>query len=237
MIKVAGAVAEIVPLPDLNDRVFYKQEKTFSEAQYHKSFDLQREIQRGRLRVLARTSEKFSEYKTPDSVDIPEAPGATGTHPSVDVHALITHIQNLEMKISEQQAQPGPTPAEATESPLILKLLEKIEALEGRLSHTTQADNGELLEAMKRLEGRVTSSESTNIMKKLEDLVTRAPTMTGTVQKDNRTIKEIEQDIYIPNIKIEDGSSHIKLKTRTVEKSSSVDAAAEALKRLRQGKS
>lgn len=235
MIKVVGAVADIVTLPDLNDRVFYRQEKTYSEAQYHKSFDLQREIQRGRLRVISRTSEKFSEFKIPDPVDSPENQAVTGSPASVDVQALISHIQVLEDKISQQQAQAAPSSPEGVENPLILKLLEKIESLEGRLSQATQADNSELLEAVKRLESRVTSNESTDIMKKLEDIVTRAPNTSGTL-KDTRTAKEIEEDIYVPSIKIEDGSSHIKLKTRTVEKSSNVNAAADALRKLREGK-
>lgn len=233
MIKVSGAVTEIVPIPDLGDKVYYKQEKTYSEAQYHKSLDLQREIQRGRLRVISRTPEDYSNFKPPESVDMPEVPGATGA--SIEVSSLLEHIKSLEKKLEENSKPQEEKPIEnPKQNELILKLMDKIEDLESKLAATPQADNTKLLEAIERLEKKKPDNDNPEILQKLEDIVSRAPTATGGVPKDTRSAKQIEEDIYVPKIKVEDGTSHIKLKTRTVESGSSVNSAAEALKKLRQ---
>lgn len=230
MIRVIGAVTEIVPLRDLNDQVFYKQEKTYSEAEYDKSNDLKREIKRGRIRVLSRTDEKFSGYEAPD----PTAKSniLNKTESSQDVQALIEHVGRLEDKINKQE----PKISSSAENALLIKLMEKIEALEGRLAQATQADNTELLEAVKRLESRVDKSENTGVLDKLEEILSRSPQSVAVKPEQRKTEKQIEEEIYVPKIRVEDGSSHINLKTRAVEKSGGVNAAAEALRKLREKK-
>lgn len=226
MIKVSGAVTEIVPIPDLGDRVYYRQEKTFSEEQYHKSLDLQKEIQRGRLRVISRTPEDYSNFKPPEPTNVP---GITGTATSsADVGVLLDHIKKLEQKISDKKETEN-----TGDNSLILKLMGKIESLEAKLAATPQADNSALLNAIERLENKATNNNNPEILKKLEDIVNKAPAASSVV-KDTRTASQIEEDIYVPKIKVEDGTSHIKLKTRTIESGSNVASAAEALKKLRQ---
>jgi hypothetical protein len=230
MIRVIGAATEIVPLRDLNDRVFYKQEKTYSEAEYDKSNDLKREIKRGRLRVLSRMDEKFSGYEAPSLVAKNDTPNKSES--SSDVQALIEHIGRLETKINGQE----PKISSSAENALLIKLTEKIESLEDRLSQATQADNTELLEAVKRLETRVSKNESTGVLEKLEEILSRSPQSIVSKPEQKKTEKHIEEEIYVPKIRVEDGSSHINLKTRAVEKSGGINAAAEALKKLRGNK-
>lgn len=232
MIRVVGAVVEIVPLRDLDDQVFYKQEKTYSEAEYEKSNDLKREIKRGRLRVISRTNEKFSDFQTPESSTNPSnlAPGPIKS--STDVQALIQQVEKLESKIKEQKPETYSLP----ENPLLLKLVEKIEALEGRLTQTTQADNTELLEAVKRLEARVNKNEDTGLLDKLEKMLSQSQQNVAIKPKQEKDDKQIDQEVYIPKIRVEDGSSHINLQTRSIERGTGVDSAAEALKKLRGGK-
>lgn len=227
MIRVIGAVSEIVPLRDLNDQIFYKQEKTYSEAEYERSNDLKREIKRGRLRVVSRTNEKFSDYETPEPTV--KANIQNKSESSLRVQELIEHVGKLETKVNGQD----PKISSSAENALLVKLMEKIESLEDRLSQATQADNTELLEAVKRLEDRVNKSENAGILEKLEEILSRAPQSTIVKPEQKKTEKQIEEEIYVPKIRVEDGSSHLNLKTRAVEKSGGVNAAAEALKKLR----
>lgn len=227
MIRVIGAVSEIVPLRDLNDQIFYKQEKTYSEAEYERSNDLKREIKRGRLRVVSRTNEKFSDYETPEPTV--KANIQNKSESSLRVQELIEHVGKLETKVNGQD----PKISSSAENALLVKLMEKIESLEDRLAQATQADNTELLEAVKRLEDRVNKSENAGILEKLEEILSRAPQSTIVKPEQKKTEKQIEEEIYVPKIRVEDGSSHLNLKTRAVEKSGGVNAAAEALKKLR----
>lgn len=225
MIKVIGAVSEIVPIPDLNDRVFYKQEKTFSEAEYQKSLDLKKEIQRGRLVVVSRVQEKFSEFEVPPESNIP-ANSKVKIDNSVEVSKIVDMVKSLETRL--EGMSPG-----SSDLLWVDKLLQKIESLENRLSQITSTDNAELVEAIKRLENRFNETDSQLISKKLEELVSRGAILNQSQKESTKTTPE---EVYVPNIRIEDGSSHIKLKTRTIEKSSSVEDAANALKRLRDNK-
>lgn len=226
MVKVIGAVAEIVPLPDLNDRVFYQQEKSFSEVEYNKSRDLQREIKRGRLRVLSREDEKFSDYSTPSPTEIEIKQNIKKDQDQKESQELIAHIQNLERKISEKPQQQV-----SEDNSLIFKLLEKIDQLENKLSQVTNTDSSKLTEVLEKLENKISTQENDALIKRLENIISNAPDSTKSKQIQNNISSDDE--IYVPSIQVEDGSSHIKLKTRTIEKSSNVDAAAEALRKLR----
>lgn len=223
MIKIAGAVAEVVPLPDLGDRVYYKQEKVYSEAEFHKSNDLKREIQRGRLRVLAREDEKFSEYKIPVSKNIPHINNKDSKDKSST--ELISHIQNIEKKISEKSQGNN-------ENLLLEKLFNRIEQLEGKITQIGSVDNQKITDLISKLESQTKTPDNNDIINRLEKIIARAPQL----RQEDKSIKKLDEEVYVPKIKVEDGTSHIKLKTRTVEKSDNVNSALEALKKLKKKK-
>lgn len=221
MIKVVGSVADIVPLPDLNDRVYYRQEKTYSEEQYKKSLDLQREIQKGRLLIVSRTDEKFADFKIPASSDNPPESGDSL------VTQLIAGIRGLEKSILRQMA--------AGDNALMQRLSQRIEGLEKQVKGGSGAGNPDVLEAIQKLEERVEASEGASVLDRLEDIIKNAPR--GPVVTAEAVEEQAAQDdVYVPTVTVEDASSHVNLKMRTVEKSSSVDSAAEALKKLKQSK-
>jgi hypothetical protein len=201
MIKVRCEIPETIPLLELNDFIYYKQEKTFSEFEYNKCLSLQRAICVGAVIVLERKEEKNSNYGVPTSVN-------TG---STDLSVLFDYLKSLESKIDQLKTSDGSTV-------LIDQLTQKIDALEKKLQGPVPQDNSGITETARKLE---------EILGKFTGIANKSD-----VEK-KELISEIPEEIYVPNIKVEDGNSHINLKIRTIEKSDDINSASEALKRLR----
>jgi hypothetical protein len=54
MVRVLGNSIERVPVPDLNDVIYYRQIKEYTDQEYEASRDLRKELARGRLTELSR---------------------------------------------------------------------------------------------------------------------------------------------------------------------------------------
>lgn len=214
-----------IDLHDINDRIYYKQKKTYSDADYNRSRVLQKEIQKGNIIILQKIEEKDGNFSIPSPGVIPNSVSKV---PSSDqrVDILLEKIKNLEELLKDSKNVPSVSSNED-----ITSLSKKIEDVEQQLKQG--AGIGGLLEAIKALEQKVEGSiKSDVLLEKLNSILERAPGQSTFVsQKEVQDVKP--EDIYVPNVTVEDGNSHIKLSMRTVEKPDNVQ---DALKKLREMK-
>lgn len=219
MITIRGENPETVALPELQDFVYYKQVKTFSEEEYKKSSSLQKAISKGNVLVLKRVDEKFSNFGVPQAVQ-----GVQGNNPS-DVTPLLELLKNLEAKIDQTSAP--------SSNVIIELLIKKIEDLEKKIQTPVLSDNSALAETVRRLEDRVNQTTSSPSFQKLEDILTKLSGITTKLSPEKVTTPDMPEEVYVPNIKVEDGNSHINLKVRTIEKSDDINSAAAALRKMK----
>jgi hypothetical protein len=229
MLQVIGNTPQRVELKDLGDYVYYKQQKVFTDAQYNRSQDLQREIQKGSLTILKRTEEKNGSFELPSVIPtaVPAAPAPTkpdGIDSSSKLDVLLERIQGLESAIhSKSTAQ---LPADL-QSDIIRELTEKITRLES-------GDRGfsDLLDSVRRLEERIDKgSAGDEILQKLEGILSRAPTVVSSQERPREETRP--EDVYVPSITVEDGNTHIKLNVRSIESGDSVSDSLRKLKELK----
>lgn len=228
MFHVIGNTPQRVELKDLGDYVYYKQQKVFTDAQYNRSQDLQREIQKGSLTILKRTEEKNGSFEVPTMVPaaVPVAP--TPIKPdgidSSKLDVLLERIQGLESALNNPKTTSS-VPVEL-QSDIIRELTEKITRLES-------GDRGfsELLDSVRRLEERIEKgSAGDDLLNKLEGILSRAPTVVSQERPREETRPE---DVYVPSITVEDGNTHIKLNVRSIESGDSVSDSLRKLKELK----
>lgn len=135
MFKVRCEIPETIPLPELNDFIYYKQIKTFSEQDYNKCLSLQRAISKGNIAILERHEEKNANFGVPTS---------SGTAPT-DLSVLFEYLKSLESKIDQLKTSDGSTA-------LIDQLTSKIDALEKKLQGPVPQDNSGIKETAQKLE-------------------------------------------------------------------------------------
>jgi len=218
MITVRGEDPETVQLPDLQDFIYYKQVKTFSEAEYKKSNCLQRSISKGSVIVLKRVDEKFSNYEVPRDAQVKESSDSS-------LNPLIDLLKNLESKLD----QSGTT----SNNLMVDLLVQKIEALEKKIQGPVIIDNSALAETVRKLEEKVNSTSDSPALKKLDEILSKFSGLSSGASSDKPIISDTPDEVYVPSIKVEDGNSHINLKVRTIERSDDIDSAAAALRKLR----
>ena len=68
MVRVIGNSPELVEIKDLNDVVYYRQVKDFTDQQYEQSRDLKREINSGRLAKIDEVTAPLSAVEVPGNV-------------------------------------------------------------------------------------------------------------------------------------------------------------------------
>jgi len=231
MILVIGNTPKKVELKDLGDCVYYKQKKNFSEAQYRQSSDLRRELKNGTLSIVGRKNEKEGDFDIPDFMpDDPVKVERTVVKQEVQqpvIEALLNKIGSLEDTIKNNSA-----PVESTGTMKILT--DKIRSLEDKIAQKTDGDiNMAVVDAIKKIEERLDRREenakNNDIFDRLEGILSKAPSARPSVP--DRPVKP--EDIYVPNIQVEDLNSNIKLKVRTVEKSDNVKDSLKALRELK----
>ena len=98
MIKVKGIDFKTVVLSDLNDRVYYGQERIYSDAQYALSKDLKKYIESGKLFVLENKPENSPNFVAPPQPAV-QAPSDDRLAVVLDlVNTLKDKMDNLETK-------------------------------------------------------------------------------------------------------------------------------------------
>lgn len=97
MVWVFGNSYERIPIKDLNDVIYYRQKKQYSDQEFESSKDLQREIQKGRVIKLEHIPEIRSSL--PESLD--NTPAAS--KPALD----ISEIRRVITEVVAGQKQEG----------------------------------------------------------------------------------------------------------------------------------
>lgn len=88
MIRIMGNSTERVTLKDLNDVIYYKQVKEFTDAEYGSSRDLKREIQAGRIIQLEKTEAPRGSSETP----VQQINGSNSSVSLSDIRALLREV-------------------------------------------------------------------------------------------------------------------------------------------------
>lgn len=221
MIKIRGSDPETVDLPDLNDRVYYCQEKTFSEAQYTRSQDLKREIQKGRLILIERREENSAEFKIPDSINIPkqievvrEVP--VKENPSESLDLLLKKITDLEVKLNaKEEAKPD------ISQDLLNQILLAIKSVPPPVVPDTQM--GDIKTHLEKLSS------------KIESLSGVAAPITKNKEITEEAVNKRMDEIYIPNITVQDSQNNLNLEVRVVSQNDSMGDTLIKLKKLKNG--
>lgn len=233
MVHVIGNNYRKVELRDLNDFVYYKQQKVYTDSQLEHSRDLQAEIKKGSLTVLSKTDDKSGTFSIP-TVLIPTSVSPTDSPvSSIDsskIDTVLDRIQGIEKTLS----MPTVPVAQSTESSTVQSLLDKVGRLEteiSRLNSAGPATMGPVIDALKKLEDRIDQkSVGGDLIKKLEDILNKASDK--VIQPSGQQLELMRpEDVYVPSIMVEDANTHIKLDTRKIETG---DTVSDSLKKLRE---
>lgn len=232
MYHIIGNSPKKVELKDLNDCVYYKQQKIYSDSQFRASVDLQRAIERKSLIVLRKSEDSTGTFDDttaiiPTSV-VPTVITAPVTEPSESsskIDLLLEKISILESKIREAQS-----PSSNLNESALAVILDRLEKLE---RNPSAVDLFSIQEALKSIEMRMQDNKSDGILEKLENIINKA----GTAAAPGRETKDVSssriEEVYIPNIKVEDASSHINLEVRKLDDGDR-DSVADSLKKLKE---
>jgi hypothetical protein len=178
MIRVLGNSSERVPIKDLNDCIYYKQQKEYSDTEYASSKDLKKALETGRI-------VKLEQVPSPRASVDGQGQGNNGSNSSIsisDIRAVLREIvpqegmsedkiRNAMMefaplivsmvrqefsKISVQG--PGATPVQRTEfvGPEYVPTVTTegmMSSIEAKTSETSDDDTMSALQALKALQG------------------------------------------------------------------------------------
>jgi hypothetical protein len=223
MFYVIGNSPKKVELKDLNDCVYYKQQKVYTDSQYESSVDLKRAIERKILIVLKKSEDTTGSF----DISTPIISSETKTSepaPVQNVDSLLNKIRDLEGIVKSYSSNIQPSLQNNDALAIILDRLEKLE------KSPTSIDLSVIQDALKSIESRMQDNKSDGLLEKLEGIISRSGVKGTPVQEDTRRV----EDIYVPNIRVEDANSHIKLEVRTID---SGDSVSDSLKKLREMKS
>lgn len=226
MVLVIGNSHEKIELKDLKDCIYWKQQKVYTDDQFERSPDLQRAWKKGSISILKKADDHVGSFNISTSSvssSSPVSPPAVSA-PDERITDLLDRIKGLEKSLSEKQAAPV---AGDTES--IKILIEKISSLESKLSGDRSTDVTPLLKAVENLEKKVDSSSISGLIDRIESALSRSP---GEVKKEEFVGRPDE--VYVPNVSVEDANSHVKLNVRKIE---STDSVSESLRKLKELKS
>ena len=230
MIKVRGSDPETVDLRDLGDKVYYGQEKVFSESQYSRSVDLKRELQKGRLTVIERREEASADFKIP-------------VHQSAPKETVVKEVVVKEVKTSD---------------PLIELLLKKVSDLETGLKNKqevkqepkSEISNDILNQILLAIKSAPVSTVATQdsgldaikghlekLSSKIEDLSLSSSESTSGKNKEitQEAIDKRMDEVYIPNVTVHDSNTNVNLEVRVINKEESMADILAKLKKLKNG--
>lgn len=213
---VYGNSTKRVEIKDLDDCVYYKQQKVFTDAQYERSGDLQREIKSGRLVKLEHRNEGTGSYDPSSSFSLPQTQVSV-PQPQVSASSE-KKIDQLMERIDRLEESVRANPEVPAENRSIDVLSEKIERLERALSSKENTDMKGLDDIINRLERIVSGGGS---MSAQEAVSSKGPDIPQ------------EEPVYVPNLSIEDGNSNIKLDVRQIDRGDSLSDSLKKLKELR----
>jgi len=233
MYHIIGNSPKRVELKDLNDCVYYKQQKVYSDSQYRTSVDLQRAIERKSLIVLRKSEDSTGTFEDPTAIisapvvsTVTTAPVNETQESSSKIDLLLDKINKLEDKLRETQS-----PSSNLNETALAVILDRLEKLE---KNPSAVDLSSIQEALKSIETRMQDNKSDGILEKLENIISKAGTVTAPVREVSSASTSRVEEVYIPNIKVEDANSHINLEVRKLDDG---DSVADSLRKLKELKS
>jgi hypothetical protein len=223
MLFVIGNSPKKVELKDLNDCIYYKQQKTYTNVQYDNSVDLKRAIERKALIVLRKSEDNTGSFDSNTAIistdtKVPEST----SFPKIDL--LLERIQNLENNL---KAQPS-----AQDNEALLAILGRLERLE---TNPTAVDLSSIQESLKGIESRMLENKGDGLLDRLEDILNKSGSGVSSREPVSHEVggNRVEE-IYVPNITVEDAKSNIRLEVRTIDTG---DSVVDSLKKLKELKS
>jgi hypothetical protein len=185
MYIVIGNSPKKILLKDLNDCIYYKQQKAFTDAQYRHSNELKQAIGRGFVVVVRRSEDKSTSFNISSKDAIPEIKDVGVDSSKVD--QLLDRIKELEASLDKQDKKDRDVIPEnkdvGVDSSKVDQLLDRIKELEVSLDKQSKKDKDrdftllsailERLDNLEKKESTVGISEVKevlgNIEKKIED--------------------------------------------------------------------
>lgn len=213
-VKVRGMTYKPVVLEDLKDAVYFGQVRVFSDAQLSGSSALKAAIANGSLTTMdmSTSSREFRPLSVPNLTPTAVTPGLTQAAPAAQA----------EPTLMPKSKAPDEAPASPTQ---------KSEAPPEPLGSTCQQEQA-LLQA-DQLAAVVKAVES--VGRKLDAMVVTGPgvfAQASLPMESTRAQVGRAEDIYIPDIRVDDMSNHISLESRNLGQGGKVNSAIAALKGL-----
>ena len=94
MVRILGNSPERVPIDDLNDIIYYKQLKDYTDQEYESSKDLKRAINRGHLAILEQNKSPRGSVETDGNMVNNQAPALNARDLKIALREIIPEIQN-----------------------------------------------------------------------------------------------------------------------------------------------
>lgn len=217
MYIIIGNSPRKVELKDLGDCVYYKQQKIYTDSQYESSEDLKKAIERKDLLVLKKVEENKDSSIKENVVDVFLD---STKYPSKDISNKIDLLLEKMYKLEECVKQ-GASP----NNDLFFDIINRIEKIEKNL---TNVDSGTFKESIVK-----ENEEKLNIEDVTKKIIDRLETLLNSKIERKEEKREIAEDVYVPNIVVEDANSNIKLEVRAVENSDNITESLRKLKELK----
>lgn len=215
-------------LKDIADRVYYGQEKIFSDNQYASSPDLKKAIESGKLVVVEHKLESYPSFKAP-SQTIMEAPEQVAPTPDPRMDTVLEVIKDLNEKITQIQKSSGQEVhaprvdmgnAPSSVESAIQSLAIQVAGVQDYLKNRNDISSA-VAEQLSRVEESV-----------------RGITVSGqgvkTVSTPGTQKSDYTEEVYVPSsFRVDDMANNIKLETKNIGLGGAVNSSLSKLRELK----
>jgi len=210
MIRVKGTDFKTVELPDLGDRIFFGQTKSYSENAFSSSVDLAEAIQKNRVAVV-------SGSEPPPSLYLSKKKEVTEV-------ARIVEPPKVE-EAPPPPPPPPPPPARQEMGPVpevSSAVLDKITDVLGEIQNTLKTQKEDTTKAIQE--------NTTRVEKAMAGLTISGVNVSSPVQPTHTRVEEV----FVPStLTVTDMTNHVNLKTREIGQGDSVRNSLNKLKQLK----
>jgi len=224
MIKVRGIDFRTVELRDIADRVYYGQEKIFSDNQYNSSPELKKAIEAGKLFVMDHKVESYPGFKAPvqnPEVVQPAVPVDDGKMDAIlgVIRELSDKVAVIQQKSGQEVMPPAATPATGTGVETALQSLAvQVAGIQEALKNKNDISSS-VVEQLDRVEESV-----------------RGITVSGAGVRSVETKSSrstVGEEVYVPSsFQVDDMTNRVKLETKSLGQGGTVNSSLAKLREL-----